>query len=554
MLGMPEWRLKLGVVGVCGRGGDYHRVIQAIPGVSVQAVCDIDKAKLPHAAQQMGAKEQFTDYDEMLEKAEINAVLIGTPMPLHVPQAMAALRKNLHVLSEVPAGVSIDECKQLVMVAHASQAIYALAENYLHTRSNRLVTELVHAGLFGETYYAEGEYLHEISGYLPKTPWRRKWQVGINGNTYPTHSLGPILQWMPGDRVMSVSCIGSGRHARDAQGKRYEQEDTAITLCKMKSGGLVKLRLDLLSGRPHALMNYQLQGTDGVYESARAPGEVDRVWLRSLCPDEQTWLPLPSLESEYLPAEWKEKYEIARQAGHGGGDYFAMLDFVEAIRQKRKPEVDIHAAMDMTLPGLVSQLSIESRGEWLQVPDSRDWIHESPAQLQLQMIFPEDRFPKLPEIVLPPSYRLRQLEETDLLGYLSLREKTGFGGWTLQDVQRARQNALPGGFFVVEYLPDGTIVASAIANHSPSPHHPNGGVLDWVMADPEHKGKGLGRAVTIAVTRLLIERGYRRIYLLTDDWRIPALKIYLQLGWQPLILSEDMQARWNEVKKCVEKG
>lgn len=113
---------------------------------------------------------------------------------------------------------------------------------------------------------------------------------------------------------------------------------------------------------------------------------------------------------------------------------------------------------------------------------------------------------------------------------------------------------MPGGFFVVEYLPDGTIVASAIANHSPSPHHPNGGVLDWVMADPEHKGKGLGRAVTIAVTRLLIERGYRRIYLLTDDWRIPALKIYLQLGWQPLILSEDMQARWNEVKKCVEKG
>lgn len=553
-MSMSERSLKLGIVGACGRGRDYDPVIQAIPGVCVQAVCDIDKEKLPRTAQEMGAKEQYFEFDQMLEKAEIEAVLICTPMSLHVPHAIAALRKNLHVLSEVPAGVSIDECKQLVLAAHASNAVYAMAENYLHTRSNRLVTELVRAGLFGETYYAEGEYLHEISGYLPKTPWRRKWQVGINGNTYPTHSLGPILQWLPGDRVVSVSCAGSGRHARDVQGKRYEQEDTTITLCKMRSGGLVKLRLDLLSSRPYALMNYQLQGTDGVYESARAPGETDRVWLRSLCPDEQAWLPLSSLENEYLPGAWKERYEIARQAGHGGGDYFVILDFVEAIRQKRQPEVDIHTAMDLTLPGLVSQLSIESGGAWLQVPDSRDWIQEPPAQLQLQMIFPENRFHKLPEIELPPGYRLRQLEEADMLSYLTLREKTGFGGWTLQDVQRAMQNALPGGFFVVEYLPEGSIVASAIANHSPSPHHPNGGVLDWLMADPGHTGKGLGRAVTIAVTRLLIERGYRRIYLLTDDWRIPALKIYLQLGWQPLILSEEMQARWNHVKKSLEKG
>jgi len=220
----------------------------------------------------MGAKQQFTDYDTMLQKAEIEAVLIGTPMHLHVPQAIAALQMNLHVLSEVPAGVSIDECKQLVLAAHASRAVYAMAENYLHTRSNRLITELVRRGLFGTTYYAEGEYLHELKGLNEITRWRRKWQTGINGITYGTHSLGPILQWMPGDRVASVSCVGSGRHARDAQGKRYEMEDTTVTLCKMKSGGLVKLRLDLLSSRPHALMNYRLQGTDGAYESARAAG------------------------------------------------------------------------------------------------------------------------------------------------------------------------------------------------------------------------------------------------------------------------------------------
>jgi len=56
--------------------------------------------------------------------------------------------------------------------------------------------------------------------------WRRKWQTGINGVTYGTHSLGPILQWMPGDRVVSVCCAGSGHHYRDPRGAEYEMEDS----------------------------------------------------------------------------------------------------------------------------------------------------------------------------------------------------------------------------------------------------------------------------------------------------------------------------------------
>ena len=56
--------------------------------------------------------------------------------------------------------------------------------------------------------------------------------------------------------------------------------------CKMKNGGLVKIRVDMLSDRPHAMNNYQLQGTNGAYESARSHGmgEKNRVWLRSKSP------------------------------------------------------------------------------------------------------------------------------------------------------------------------------------------------------------------------------------------------------------------------------
>jgi predicted dehydrogenase len=366
-------QVRLGIVGACGRGASFKAACDAVPGVSIQAVCDLDAERLPDAAARLGARAQFTDYSRMLDEGSLDGVILGTPMPLHVPQAIQALEHGLHVLCEVPAGVSVEECRALVEAVRRSDRIYMMAENYTYIRHNVLVRELVRVGLFGTPYYAEGEYIHELKALNEITRWRRKWQTGINGNTYPTHSLGPILQWMPGDRVAAVMCAGSGQRHRDPRGALYENESSTITLCKMQSGGLVKLRLDMLSDRPHSTANYQLQGTDGCYESARAKGEPHRVWLRKLCPDPNTWMDLRDLEAEHLPAMWREASETARRAGHGGGDYFEVVDFISAVRGEKLCPIGIDQAMDMTLPGLASQQSIAEGGRWVTVPDSRCW-------------------------------------------------------------------------------------------------------------------------------------------------------------------------------------
>ncbi|MHB0856115.1 MAG: Gfo/Idh/MocA family protein, partial [Anaerolineae bacterium] len=244
---------------------------------------------------------------------------------------------------------------------------------YIYTRPNLIVRELVRQGLFGTPYYADGEYLHELKGLNEITRWRRRWQTGIDGVTYGTHSLGPILQWMPGERVVAVSCAGSGHHYRDPRGDLYENQDATVMLCKMRSGGLAKVRVDMLSDRPHAMTNYQLQGTDGCYESARSTHERNRIWLRARCEDPNTWMDLEELEDEFLPSAWREGEDLARQVGHGGGDLFEILDFIHAITDGTPPLVGIHEAMDLTLPGLVSQQSILQDSAWLEVPDSRLW-------------------------------------------------------------------------------------------------------------------------------------------------------------------------------------
>ena len=77
-----------------------------------------------------------------------------------------------------------------------------------------------------------------------------------------------------------------------------------------------------------------------------------------------------------MPDIWRNPPREALEAGHGGGDYFEVMDFVEAIQGKKPSPIGIHEAMDMTLPGLISQESIR-RGGWLPVPDSRHWQRSS---------------------------------------------------------------------------------------------------------------------------------------------------------------------------------
>ena len=362
--------IKVAFVGV-HRASSFLNAFQAHPDTEVVALCDIDEATLAQAGRAMGLSQRYVLYEKMLDEAKPDAVVIATPMQFHASQAIAALQRGIHVLSEVTAAVSLDEARWLVTACASSQAVYMMAENSNYSKSNVLVRSMVEAGLFGEVYYAEGEYLHELASLHHNADgsptWRYYWQVGVNGCTYPTHSLGPCLQWL-NERVASISCVGTGRWTDP----EHAMEDTVTLLCKTPRGKLIRIRVDMLSKRPHAMANYALQGTKGAYESARRPGEGNWVWIEGYCQDPNQWMPLEAFEEAFLPDMWRDPPRQALVAGHGGSDYFEVMDFVDAIQGKRSPAIGIHEAMDMTLPGLVSQESIRRGGEWLPVPDSRD--------------------------------------------------------------------------------------------------------------------------------------------------------------------------------------
>src|SRR5436309_2902325 len=98
----PPPKLKLGIIGVGGRGWDHVREISAIPSAEIIALCDVDVNNLVNAARTVTAAKTFVDFREMLKLPELQAVVVATPDHNHAPITAAALRANKHVYCEKP--------------------------------------------------------------------------------------------------------------------------------------------------------------------------------------------------------------------------------------------------------------------------------------------------------------------------------------------------------------------------------------------------------------------------------------------------------------------
>ena len=92
-----------------------------------------------------------------------------------------------------------------------------------------------------------------------------------------------------------------------------------------------------------------------------------------------------------------------------------------------------------------------------------------------------------------------------------------------------------------------TPLAHGYAQKKQPPRWDDGGSLGWLVTDPEHAGKGLGTLVVTAVDQRLHAEAFEKAYLSTDDFRLPAISIYLKQGWMPRLHADGMEARWRDI-------
>ena len=173
-----------------------------------------------------------------------------------------------------------------------------------------------------------------------------------------------------------------------------------------------------------------------------------------------------------------------------------------------------------------------------------DW---DDSMSQLRMAWPMTRLESPPELRLHAGYTLRSYRPGDETRFYEVMALAGWPGWDDERLRPWLARIIPGGWFMIVDESGAGIVATAMALHNYQGTNPFQGELGWLASDPAHAGRGLGRAVSAAVTRRLIEAGYRQIRLYSEDFRLAALKIYLSLGYVPELYEAGMAERWREV-------
>lgn len=359
-------RLKVGIVGL-NRGGRHAYVAQFSPSILVNAVCDLDAEKAARIAAEYHIPRAYSDYAEMLDQADIDAVIIATPIACHVDHAVMALRAGKHVLSEVTCATKLEDLQRLKAAVEASGRRYMLAENYVWFRPLVIVRRMIQEGLLGEIYYAEGDYLKDFE-YYPNYPhiggWREPTYFGRRGHPYITHSLGPLATIMQ-ERIAKVVCMGAGKH------ERWRADHTCALMLETEKGHMIRLRNSFISPRPDNFLYYSFQGTKGCFQAAQGPTDYHKIHIQGLCrPNE--WRNIDEFAG-FLEADWQrldgQKYDDI--SGYDSGTPLMQETFARCVLRGIQPPFALEDALNWTATGLLSEDSIEQGAQPVRVPSFR---------------------------------------------------------------------------------------------------------------------------------------------------------------------------------------
>ncbi|MCX6629515.1 MAG: Gfo/Idh/MocA family oxidoreductase, partial [Candidatus Solibacter sp.] len=194
-------KLNIAIVGL-GFGKEFIPIYQIHPCANMYAVCQRTREKLDEVGDQCGVAVRYQSFDELLCDPAVDAVHINSPIHLHAPQAIAALRAGKHVACAVPAATSVAECREIVCAARESGRNYMMMETAIYTREFLFVRELRDTGQLGRVQFMRGSHQQEMAG------WPGYWE-GLPPMHYATHAVSPCLALVKGE-AEHVCCFGSG--------------------------------------------------------------------------------------------------------------------------------------------------------------------------------------------------------------------------------------------------------------------------------------------------------------------------------------------------------
>lgn len=390
----PIETVRIAFIGLGMRGeGAVHRYT-FLEGVEIKALCDVVPENIKKCQKRLKKSglpkaDVYTDADDwkkICERDDIDLIYVCTHWDLHTPIAVYAMEHGKHVAIEVPGGLTIDECWQLVNTAEKTRKHCMMLENCNYDFFEIATLNMAQQGLFGEIVHCEGAYIHDLrwlnfdeeNGYWDM--WRLNHLEKTDGNTYPTHGLGPVCHIMNihrGDKMnylvsMSTNQFGMTAYAREKFGedsdyakRDYRKGDMNTTLVKTAKGKTIMIQHDVTSPRPYSRL-HTISGTKGFAQKYPRKGIA-------LEPNGHHYLSetqLDSLVQVYTPGFVKDIEEKAREVGgHGGMDFIMDYRLVYCLRNGLPLDQDVYDAAEWSSIIELSLKSVENNSMPVRVPD-----------------------------------------------------------------------------------------------------------------------------------------------------------------------------------------
>jgi predicted dehydrogenase len=403
--------VRVGFIGVGARGSGHVAQMMMLEGLEVKAIADNHFPTAQASARNVVRKGRpeptlytngDTDYKRMLDRDDIDIVVISTPWEWHARQAIDTMKAGKHAFIEVPAAYTVDDLWEMVDTAEKTQKHCMMMENVCYGREELMVLNMARLGVFGELLHGEAAYIHDLRGQMYEIEhgtgsWRTYHYMKRNGNLYPTHGLGPVAQYMNlnrGDRMDYLSSVGSNSRVRAIYAKEHFPEGHKWRTGKFVCGGIntsivrtvmgktLMIQWDEQLPRPYSRINF-IQGTKGCWG-----GFPDRAVVEGFSASTGDWDEGDKLKRYYEKFEhplWtKMGAEAVKAGGHGGMDFVMLWRIVYCLRNGLPMDQDVYDAASWSVISPLSEWSVAHRGQSVDVPDFTrgNWKTMSPLDFE----------------------------------------------------------------------------------------------------------------------------------------------------------------------------
>jgi predicted dehydrogenase len=363
--------IKIGIIGG-GYMGKAHAAAYASVGAlfetPLRPVLEMVCATTPNSAERYRSKFGFaratTDWRELVDDPDVDAVIIASPQSTHREIALAAFAAKKPVFCEKPLGASLKDSREMLSAAESSGCIHMVGFNYIRTPASQYARQLIAEGRIGDVTWFRGEHTEDFLAdtALPAT-WRTKGMAnGTMGDLAP-HMINAARALI--GPIASLSAIAETVHS-ERPGGTVTNDDQAQMMCRFENGAQGHLFFSRVATGRKMGYAYEIHGTKGSIKFDQEDQNALHLYTMEGPEAERGFRKILTgpAHPDYLP--------FCQGPGHGTGYQDTIIieahDFLRAIHEKRNIWPTFAEGMEVNRV-VNAALDSSEKNAWVQIAD-----------------------------------------------------------------------------------------------------------------------------------------------------------------------------------------